>query len=46
MGGESTTRLTMLATTFQPNAKIFGADANSFRRRSISGKSRARDAEE
>jgi hypothetical protein len=33
---------------YQPqfNPKNFGADANSFRRRSISGESRARDAEE
>jgi len=31
--------------TYQPNAKNFGADALSFKRRSISGESRALDAE-
>jgi predicted nucleic acid-binding Zn-ribbon protein len=32
--------------SYQPNAKNFGADAFSFRRRSINGESRASDAEE
>jgi hypothetical protein len=31
--------------SYQPNAKNFGADAFSFRRRSINGESRATDAE-
>jgi hypothetical protein len=32
--------------SYQPNAKNFGADALSFKRRSISGESRARTAKE